>query len=119
MGGGHQQVSTASLVMQRQCKTCEVAKQFIAGGSEASWAFGTHFGGVLLDLAMYVVVLELLVVVLGQVELENQPSTMTWQWYVSFWGIQPGQAGGGGLGHLRGLLDHCLEFLVEQNCSVM
>jgi hypothetical protein len=72
-----------------------VVKRVVAGGSGASWAFGTHFGGVLLGLAVYVVVLELPVVVLGRVEQGNQPSTMTWQWYVSFWGVQLGQAGGG------------------------
>ena len=59
-------------------------KRVVAGGSGASGVFGTCFGGVLLGLAMGVVVLELLVVVLGQAErgirsLSTNTSTMTWQ----------------------------------------
>jgi hypothetical protein len=45
-----------------------VAKRFVAGGSGASWVFGTRFEGVLLGLAVYIVVLELPVVVLGRAE---------------------------------------------------
>ena len=61
-----------------------VAKQVVAGGSRASWVFGTHFGGVLLGLAMGVIVLELLLVVLSQAEqgirsLSTNMSTMMWQ----------------------------------------
>jgi hypothetical protein len=58
-------VLMASLVMWRRFETHGVAKRFVAGGSGASWAFGTHFGGVLLGLAVYVVVLEVLAAILG------------------------------------------------------
>ena len=61
-------MSTASLVTRQGCGTRAAAKRLVSGGSGASWVFGTHFGGVLLGLAMYVVVLELPVVVLRQGE---------------------------------------------------
>ena len=45
-----------------------VARQVVSEGSRVSWVFRTCFGGVLLGLAMYIILLELLVVVLSQAE---------------------------------------------------
>jgi hypothetical protein len=61
-----------------------VVKQVVAGGSGASWVLRTRFGGVLLGLAVYLVVLELLLVVLSRAEQGMRPlltdaSLMTWQ----------------------------------------
>jgi hypothetical protein len=62
----------------------KVVKQVVAGVSGASWVFGMCFGGVLLGLAVYVVVLELPVVVLGRAEQgtwlsSSNTLTVTWQ----------------------------------------
>jgi uncharacterized membrane protein len=71
--------------MKRQgCRTRAAAKQLVSGVSGASWVFGTHFGGISPGLAVYVVVLELLLVVLSRAEqgvqsLSTNTSTMTWQ----------------------------------------
>ena len=61
-------MSTASMVTWQGCRTQVVVKRVVAGGSGACWVLGTCFGGVLLGLAVYVVVLELLVVVLSRAE---------------------------------------------------
>ena len=84
MNGVFLEVSTASLVPRQGCRTWVVAKQFVLGGSGASWVVGTHFGGVLLGLIVCLDVLELLVVVLSQAEQEirsssSNTSTVTWQ----------------------------------------
>ena len=60
------------------------ARWFVLGGSGASWVVGTHLGVILVGLAMYVVVLELLVVVLSWAEQEFRSSSLntskvTWQ----------------------------------------
>jgi hypothetical protein len=81
--GGPRRASTALLVMWQGCRTQVAAEQFVAGCSGASWVSGTHFGGVLLGLAMYVVVLELLLVVLSRAEqgmqLSSTDALMMWQ----------------------------------------
>jgi hypothetical protein len=68
-----------------------VVKQVVAGGSGASWVLGTRFGGVLLGLAVYVVVLELLLVVLSRAKQGMRPSsTMTWRWCGVVQGMERG-----------------------------
>ena len=52
----------ASLIMWLGCRAQVVVKQVASEGSRVSWVFRTHFGGVLLGLAMYIVILKLLLV---------------------------------------------------------
>ena len=58
-----------------------VARQVVSEGSRVSWVFRTCFGGVLLGLAMYIIVLKLPVVVLSRTEQGMQLSSMMmWRW---------------------------------------
>jgi hypothetical protein len=77
-------VLRVSLVTWQGCRMPVVVEQVVAGVSGASWVLGTRFGGVLLGLAVYLVVLELLVVVLSRAGQGMRPllmdaSLMMWQ----------------------------------------
>jgi hypothetical protein len=47
VNGGCQQLLTASLMTRQGCRTRAAARRVVAGGSGASWGFGTRPGGAL------------------------------------------------------------------------